>query len=97
MTVLEPLSRKQAELAVRNLPSADLAPRHRETLELLISGCTERQIAQGLEISRHTVHVYVKALFAHFGVSSRGELSAGILARWIAIPPGMRSGPDRRI
>jgi DNA-binding CsgD family transcriptional regulator len=32
-----------------------------------------------MAISAHTVHDYVKALYVHFGVSSRGEL----LARWI--------------
>jgi DNA-binding CsgD family transcriptional regulator len=56
-----------------------LSRRQRQTLELLLSGNAEKQIAAHLSISRHTVHVYVKSLYKRFGVSSRGEL----LARWV--------------
>jgi DNA-binding CsgD family transcriptional regulator len=56
-----------------------LSPRQRQTLELLLSGDAEKQIAARLNISRHTVHVYVKSLYKRFGVCSRGEL----LARWV--------------
>ena len=58
---------------------ADLPPRLRQTLEGLLGGDSEKQIAHRLGLSRHTVHVYVKALYKRFGVSSRGEL----LARWV--------------
>jgi DNA-binding CsgD family transcriptional regulator len=56
-----------------------LSPRERQTLELLLAGNAEKQIASRLAISRHTVHVYVKSLYKRFGVNSRGEL----LARWV--------------
>jgi len=56
-----------------------LAPRLRQTLEALLTGDSEKQIARRLAISPHTVHVYVKTLYRRFGVSSRAEL----LARWI--------------
>jgi DNA-binding CsgD family transcriptional regulator len=56
-----------------------LSHRQRQTLELLLSGNAEKQIAAHLSISRHTVHVYVKSLYKRFGVCSRGEL----LARWV--------------
>ncbi len=59
--------------------SEPLSRRERQTLELLLSGDAEKQIASHLSISRHTVHVYVKSLYKRFGVSSRGEL----LARWV--------------
>jgi DNA-binding NarL/FixJ family response regulator len=58
----------------RELP--DLSPRMRQTLEQLLAGDSEKQIAQRLGLSRHTVHVYVKALYKGFSVSSRGELLA---------------------
>jgi DNA-binding CsgD family transcriptional regulator len=35
-----------------------------------------KQIAGKLDLSRHTIHNYVKALHQRFGVSSRGELLA---------------------
>jgi DNA-binding NarL/FixJ family response regulator len=56
------------------LPS--LSPRMQQTLQRLLVGDSEKQIANQLGLSRHTVHVYVKALYRGFGVSSRGELLA---------------------
>jgi DNA-binding NarL/FixJ family response regulator len=56
-----------------------LSRRQRQTLELLLSGNAEKQIATHLSISKNTVHVYVKSLYKRFGVCSRGEL----LARWV--------------
>jgi len=53
-----------------------LAPRLRQTLELLVAGDTERQISLKLKISQHTVHVYVKKLYKRFAVGSRAELLA---------------------
>jgi len=61
-----------------------LAPRHTQTLERLLAGDSEKQIASLLGVSRNTVHVYVTALYRHFDVSSRGEL----LARFVRQPPG---------
>jgi DNA-binding CsgD family transcriptional regulator len=56
-----------------------LSRRERETLELLLTGNAEKQIAAALSISKHTVHVYVKSLYKRFGVNSRPEL----LAKWV--------------
>jgi DNA-binding CsgD family transcriptional regulator len=56
-----------------------LSRRERQTLELLLTGHAEKQIAAQLSISRHMVHVYVKSLYKRFDVNSRGEL----LARWV--------------
>lgn len=56
-----------------------LSPRMEQTLRSLLSGDSEKQVAMKLGLSPHTVHVYVKALYKHFNVSSRGEL----LARWV--------------
>ena len=53
--------------------------RLQQTLKSLLSGASEKQIALALELSPHTVHVYVKQIYKHYNVSSRGEL----LARWV--------------
>jgi len=53
-----------------------LGPRLGQTLRLLTRGLGERQVAAELGLSPHTVHEYVKTLYRHFGVSSRGELLA---------------------
>ena len=56
-----------------------LSRRMRQTLRSLLCGNSEKQIALKLGLSQHTVHVYVKALYKKYGVSSRGEL----LAKWV--------------
>jgi DNA-binding CsgD family transcriptional regulator len=53
-----------------------LSPRMRQTLERLLAGDSEKEIAARLGLSRHTVHVYVKTLYRRFDVCSRGELLA---------------------
>ena len=53
-----------------------LSGRMRQTLDGLLAGEGEKQIAYRLKLSRHTVHVYVKGIYRQFGVSSRGELLA---------------------
>jgi DNA-binding CsgD family transcriptional regulator len=66
--------------ATRAIPG--LSNRHSETLERLLAGDSEKQIAAHMKLSRNTVHVYVKALYRRFNVSSRGEL----LARFVRQP-----------
>jgi len=59
-------------------PTSDLPPRLSQTLHELLSGLSEKEIAAKLELSRHTIHNYVKALHQRFEVSSRGELLAKV-------------------
>lgn len=60
---------------------AGLSPRVRQTLDRLLEGDSEKQIAAKLGVSRHTVHVYIKNLYRHFSVNSRGELLARFVRR----------------
>lgn len=53
---------------------SDLPPRLQETLRHLLNGDSEKQVAIKMQLSRHTVHVYVKALYKRFDVNSRAEL-----------------------
>ena len=55
---------------------AQFSPRTRQTLGRLLAGDSEKQIARHLHVSPHTVHVYVKRLYRHYNVCSRGELLA---------------------
>ena len=64
-----------------------LPPRHQQTLEGLLAGDSEKQIAQNLKVSRNTVHVYVTALYRRFGVNSRGELLARFVKNRRGRPP----------
>lgn len=56
-----------------------LTPRQQQTLQYLLAGYSEKQIAARLQLSTNTVHHHVKALYRRFGVTSRAEL----LARWV--------------
>jgi DNA-binding NarL/FixJ family response regulator len=56
-----------------------LSRRLRQTLDLLLAGEGEKQIALKLTLSQHTVHDYVKAVYRLFGVNTRAEL----LALWV--------------
>lgn len=56
-----------------------LSPRQRQTLQCLLTGDSEKEVAHKLQISRHTVHIYVKELYKRYQVSSRGELLAKCL------------------
>lgn len=69
------LFRPQLSGAVRE--RSELLPRrHRETLEGLLAGFSESDIARRQGRSVHTVHQYVKELYRAFGVRSRAELLA---------------------
>lgn len=56
-----------------------LPRRQQQTLALLLEGKREKEVADELGLSPSTVHEYVRALYRHFGVSSRAELSAHFL------------------
>jgi DNA-binding CsgD family transcriptional regulator len=65
------------KLAVTNEPGNDgLTPRLRQVLQCLREGDGEKQVAQRLGISPHTVHMHINRLHRRFGVSSRSELLA---------------------
>jgi len=52
----------------------ELPRRHRQVLEGLERGLSEKQCAHELRLSRHTIHIYVKAIYRKFNVCSRAEL-----------------------
>lgn len=55
-------------------PLAGLSPRLRETLQLLLAGDSEKEVALAMGISRHTVHEYVVRLYRRYEVNTRSEL-----------------------
>lgn len=69
----------QADVLLTSPDAFALTPRARQTLQHLLAGLSEKQIASNLHLSPNTVHHYVKSIHRHFGVSSRSEL----LARWV--------------
>ncbi len=51
-----------------------LSPRARATLEHLLRGASDKEIAAHLTLSPHTVHQYIKTIYRAYGVHSRWEL-----------------------
>lgn len=67
--------------ALRISADPQLPPRVRETLDELVTGASDKEIAARLGISPNTVHQYVKSLLRTFGAESRLQLVAMILAK----------------
>ncbi|MDB5354660.1 MAG: Transcriptional regulator, LuxR family protein [Phycisphaerales bacterium] len=93
----KPVSR-QVESTANGAPAngagleAGLPPRVQQTLRRLLAGDAEKEIARHLGVSKHTVHVYVKALYRRFDVNSRGELLSRFVNATYQTPAGP-SGP----
>jgi DNA-binding NarL/FixJ family response regulator len=55
--------------------SLKLTPREREVLRLLVDGLSNQEIADGLKISRRTVHAHVSSAMRKTGTHSRTQLA----------------------
>ncbi len=76
-------------LAGRALPFPELTPREREVLSLLAEGLTNRQIAERLVVSEHTVHRHVTNMLRKLELPSRTAAAA------LAARSGLLEGPKR--
>jgi prepilin-type N-terminal cleavage/methylation domain-containing protein len=57
------------------------SPRLRQTCDRLLAGDSEKQVADRLRLSQHTVHHYIKGVYKYFDVSTRAELVSAVQAR----------------
>jgi DNA-binding CsgD family transcriptional regulator len=57
-------------------PLAVLSPREREVLPLVAAGLTNREIAQRLVVSEHTVHRHVTSILRKLGLPSRAAAAS---------------------
>jgi DNA-binding CsgD family transcriptional regulator len=78
LTVLE-LDREAAGRAAG--PLLPLTAREREVAALVVNGLADREIAERLHLSRHTVSQYVKRIYRKLGVDSRVALTRLLLDR----------------
>lgn len=67
-----------------NSPVPPLPPRLQTVLPLLAEGHSEKQIARQLDLSRHTVHSYIKLIYKSLGVTTRAELAS----KWAGVRHG---------
>lgn len=72
-----PASESSAEL---------LTPREREILQELVNGCSLKQVAAVLGISRHTVDTHVRKIYAKLEVTSRSGAVGSALRRGLITP-----------
>jgi len=78
ITVLELDRERPGRLAG---PLLALTPREREVATLVVDGLVDREIAERLYLSRHTVSQYVKRIYRKLGVDSRVALTRLLLGR----------------
>ena len=62
--------------ATRALPLPEVTPREREVLRLVAEGLTNRQIAERLVVSEHTVHRHVTNILRKLDLPSRTAAAA---------------------
>jgi DNA-binding NarL/FixJ family response regulator len=74
LLVLEALASSPVAHATNHKGVELLSSREREVIQYLASGMTNREIAEALDLSRHTVKNYLSRIFDKVGVSSRTEL-----------------------
>jgi DNA-binding NarL/FixJ family response regulator len=72
--VLEALARSPVVHATNHKGIELLSSREREVIQYVASGMTNREIAEALGLSRHTVKNYLFRIFDKVGASSRTEL-----------------------
>lgn len=74
-------------IALDSAPTNDepLTAREREVLQLLAQGIPNKQIAQRLRISEHTVKFHVSAIMAKLGAASRTEAVTSAARRGILL------------
>ena len=66
---------------------ADLTPREREVMELLVTGRTSKEIATAMNVSVRTVEGHRRKVFSKMNVSSAAQLVGAVLSAREAIPP----------
>ncbi len=71
-----PAKRSRADAAATEAPLAGVTPRERDVLRLLADGLTNRQIAERLVVSEHTVHRHVTNILRKLEAPSRAAAAA---------------------
>jgi DNA-binding NarL/FixJ family response regulator len=66
-------------------PNADLTPREREVLDLIVKGLSNKRIAGALGISEGTVKWHVNIILERLGVEDRTQAAVAALQRGLAV------------
>ncbi|MEK6275738.1 MAG: helix-turn-helix transcriptional regulator [Actinomycetota bacterium] len=66
--------------AGRRTAGPSLTQREREIFELVAAGCSNKQIAQRLSLSEHTIKYYLTHVYRKLGVKGRAQVAEHRLA-----------------
>ncbi len=80
-TLLEELAHRGGPAEQGGTEQQQLTPRESEVVDLVISGCRNREISERLAISEKTVKAHLSNIFAKLGVRDRLELAIYALNR----------------
>jgi len=70
---------QQTDIVYQIKTLAPLTVREQEVLQLILSGKSNREIAEALFISESTVKTHTRNIFSKYDVSSRAELISTLL------------------
>ena len=76
---------QQTDIVLQVKTLNPLTNREQEVLQLLLSGKTNREIAENLFISENTVKTHARSIFSKYDVSSRSELISTLLKNQTSI------------
>jgi DNA-binding CsgD family transcriptional regulator/N-acetylneuraminic acid mutarotase len=76
-------------------PHEQLSAREKQVLELIVTGASNKEIAQQLVISVNTVKVHARNIFEKLGVQSRTEATLlAIQEKLVAVPESESAAPE---
>lgn len=78
---LRPASPPPERAEVEDLAGIGLSPREFEIARLTCRGLSNKEIAQVLEISHHTVSTHLRRVFDKLGINRRAKLAAYVAER----------------
>lgn len=68
-------------------PEDELTPRERDVLKLVAEGATNREVAQALSLSEHTVNFHMKNIFRKLHLRNRAQAVAYAIRSGLVQPP----------
>ena len=82
-------ARQMAARAAETAPAADLGPRLTEILRLVAEGFTNREIAETLHLSEHTIKSHLQTIYTKLSVRNRVEAAMAVANRRVADPDSL--------
>jgi len=75
------LPRAVRDRLAERMPCAELTPREHEVLNLISSGCSNREIAENLHIAEKTVRIHVSSVLEKLGARDRTQAAIYAIQR----------------